>query len=137
MLNDHIDELIRENKAAPFFADNGRASKSDELRSIGSFSVLSEPDRKTVNEARRWCRYMWQQGLGPKIDALEWDGLFELMKKLDDLWTRTAGEPQLVQRPDNARERAHASERESVCRSCGGRTINGTCVARCEQRCER
>ncbi len=69
--------------------------KSDELRSIGSFSVLSEPDRQTIQEARRWLRYIWQQGFDPKLDALEHDGLHESMAKLDDLFARTAPEPSL------------------------------------------
>lgn len=65
------------------------------------FSVLSDSDKKTIQEARRWIRYLWQQGFRIDLDAIEHDGLFELMRKLDDLYLRTTSqEPQLTGRRD-------------------------------------
>lgn len=66
------------------------------LRQISQFSVLSDPDKQTIHEARRWLRYLWQQGFSPEVDAIEHDGIFETMRKLDDLYLRaTTTEPQL------------------------------------------
>ena len=70
-----------------------------ELQPIGSFSVLSDPDRQTIQEARRWVRFLWQQGFRMEVDAIESEGLFDLLMKLDELYLRaTSQEPQLTER---------------------------------------
>ncbi len=66
-----------------------------DLLHVSQISVLSEPDRQTIQEARRWARFLWQQGTSPSMDVIEHEGVFDLMRKLDDLYARTAAEPQL------------------------------------------
>lgn len=152
MLNDHIDELVYENRRNPLFPDTDAASKSDELRSLGSFSVLSEPDRKIVEVAGRWLRHMWLEatpGYSMKLDGIDHDAVYDAMRQVEGLLTRTLPEQQLSRDRINAGEcmcqratcatcnkrhanQAHASETESVCSGCGGRTVNGFCPRRCE-----
>ena len=70
-----------------------------DLQPIGSFSVLSDPDRKIIDDARRWMRHFWLEatpGASFKLDGLEHDAVFETMRALDDLAARTSGEPQLA-----------------------------------------
>lgn len=95
MLNDHIDELVYENKRDALFRDDAASSKSDELRSIASFSVLSEPDRKIVAAAGRWLRHVWLEacpGSSLKLDGIDHDAVFEAMRALEDLAARTLPE---------------------------------------------
>ncbi len=89
-----------------------RRKKAAPLQPIGSFSVLSDPDRKIIDETRQWLsRFILE--LEPRalanlpgvndqneqyrlvIDGLERGGLYDLLQKLDDLAARTSGEPQL------------------------------------------
>ncbi len=136
----HTADWLQRNRegAADVVAERVAAkSKSDELRSIGSFSVLSEPDRKTINDCRRWMRFLWQQGTSPQMDVIEHDGVHDLMCRLDDLYMRTSPEPQLSRAVSeawiNAQQQAHAREMEGACSGCGGRTINGTCLRNCDR----
>lgn len=111
------------------------APQSDELRSIGSFSVLSEPDRAILLAARRWIRHVWLEatpGSAMTLDGLDHDSVFEVLKQVDDLYARTSTDP-MLSRVQTGRERAHGSEWESVCGTCGGRTINGTCLRNCDR----
>ncbi len=92
------DKPIRDLSGSPYKEHREhqatRARRRD-LAEIGSFSVLSDADRQTIQEARRWLQFMWQQGMHPTLDALEWDGIFDTIQKLADLNMRTSGEAQL------------------------------------------
>ena len=82
--------------------------RQSDLQPIGSFSVLSDPDRKTVQLAQSWLRKVFLQSgdtlpamglLGTytfRFDGLERDALFEISERLTELLTHTAGEPQLI-----------------------------------------
>ncbi len=62
-----------------------RAAKSDGLLNVGSFSVLSEPDRQTVEAAGRWLTYLWQQGFSMEVNAIEHDGIHDTIVRLREL----------------------------------------------------
>lgn len=44
---------------------------------------MTAAELATVNRARRMLRYLWQQGFRPKLDALEYDEVYEIMAALD------------------------------------------------------
>lgn len=67
----------------------------DERLTLGQVSVLSTEDRAAIADARRWLRYLWQQGFTIELDALEHDGLEQAMRNLDAMAAKIYGEPQL------------------------------------------
>lgn len=76
---------------------NQAAKKAlDERLAVGQVSVLSVEDRAAIADARRWLRYIWQQGFTIKLDALEHDGLEEAMRNLDAMAVKLYNEPQLA-----------------------------------------
>jgi hypothetical protein len=112
------------------------SSSSDELRSIKAFSVLAEPDRDILASARRWIRHMWLEatpGSALRLDGIDHDSVFEVLKQLDDLAARTSTETMLSRDRTSEMERQHARESHDVCPTCGGLTINGTCVLNCDR----
>jgi hypothetical protein len=46
---------------------------------------MDDADRKAIEAARRWLRFIWLQGHVVRIDALERDGIEESMRELDAL----------------------------------------------------
>lgn len=114
--------------------------------------IITEQEHQTIHKARRMLRFLWLQGFEPRMDALEYDECYEIMKELDALAFRLTEtkRPAMVGTRDVAliervsdmlspaalradMERAHSHEDESVCGNCGGRAIDGRCTNRlCE-----
>lgn len=79
-----------------------------DLLHVSQISVLSEEDRRTLHEARRWVRFIVLQAVSSKLptmedkeeqfafrfDGMERQGLSDLLERLDDMAARTSGEPQ-------------------------------------------
>ncbi len=66
-----------------------------DLLHVGQISILAEQDRETIQDARRWLHYLFNQD--KDLDRIEREGIFELIGRLNSLYARTASEPQISQ----------------------------------------
>ena len=46
---------------------------------------MNDADRRTLDDARRWLRFIWLQGHTVRIDGIERDGIEDTMRDLDAL----------------------------------------------------
>lgn len=70
-----------------------------DLLHVSQISVLSEEDRRTLDQARRWLRHVWLEATPGSIftlDGIDHDGVYETLRRLDEMYGRTSGEPQLT-----------------------------------------
>ena len=44
---------------------------------------MADAERRAVDSARRWLRFIWLQGHHIDLDGIEHDGIYESMRDLD------------------------------------------------------
>lgn len=95
--------------------------------------ILTLHEIEQLRCARRLLLFIGQKGtLPPEFDELERSRLMDVADNIDMIVMGVTSENQLSRERMLIAERAHAREAKSVCGSCGGRAINGSCIRRCE-----